>query len=378
MNDTLVESFLNQAPVAIVVVNQRGLIETANARTEMIFGYTVGELVGKPVELLIPESMRHKHVQQRQKYNTRPFTRPMGIGLDLVGLRKNGETFPVEVGLSHNQTAEGIKITCFISDISKRKQADQEKLLETNQKQNRLEGELQMAHRVQSGFLPRQIPQVPGWLLAVEWQPVHEIAGDFYDFIPRKNGGADVLISDVVDKGIPAALFMAFAQPILRDALSNDSTPIDGIKLTNRRLCQESSLGFFATLFLARLRSDTGQVVYVNAGHNPPLHYHARDGRFTHLNPTGIAMGIEPQASYEQGSVELARNDLVVLYTDGVTEASNANQQAFGIERLEQVVRAQHKAKPQELTHRIRESISEFITPESPADDITIMVMKRL
>jgi sigma-B regulation protein RsbU (phosphoserine phosphatase) len=376
-NDTLVESFLNQAPLAIIVVNQKGLIVTSNARTEIMFGYQAGEMIGKPVEVLIPEGMRHKHVQERQSYNANPFTRPMGTGLDLVGLRKDGSTFPVEIGLSHTRSADGIKITCFISDISQRKQADQEMLLETSQEQERMVSELQMAHKVQSSFLPRRVPLIPGWSMAVAWQPLRQVAGDFYDFIPRKQGELDVLISDVVDKGIPAALFMAFVHPILRDALGNGTSPAEGIKLTNRRLCLETNLGFFATLFLARLHLDTGQVVYVNAGHNPPLHYHAEDGRITNLQPTGMAMGIEPQASYEQAVIQLARNDLLVLYTDGVTEAANVEEQAFGVEHLEQVVRKHKGAKPQELTARINEAVCEFMGSQSPTDDITVMVMKR-
>jgi sigma-B regulation protein RsbU (phosphoserine phosphatase) len=153
---------------------------------------------------------------------------------------------------------------------------------------------------------------------------------------------------------------------------------IDGITRTNRLMCQESSQGLFVTLFLTCLNPKTGETFYVNAGHNPPLHYQYKLDRFTSLHKTGMALGIDAQATYEERAMQLQPGDFILFYTDGVIEAFNAGGQDFGTKRLQQVISDHRYAAAEEIMMSLATAVEEFIAPASPADDITIMVVKRL
>jgi sigma-B regulation protein RsbU (phosphoserine phosphatase) len=135
----------------------------------------------------------------------------------------------------------------------------------------RMVRELQMAYEVQAGLLPRETPQIPGWELAARWQPAREVAGDYYDFISLDGGQLGLVIADVSDKGMPAALFMALTRSTVRASIGRASSPADGIAHANRLICADSTGGMFVTLFYALLNPTTGEFTYVNAGHNPPL-----------------------------------------------------------------------------------------------------------
>ena len=162
----------------------------------------------------------------------------MGIGLDLIGCRKNGETFPIEIGLSYSEHDDGIRVTSYISDITERKQVEQDRLNLVEKEKESLERELKMAHQVQISLLPKDIPNIPGLSLSVKWLPAREVAGDFYDIIPRKNGELDLVIADVTGKGMPAPLFMAFTCTILRASLDTEPSLEEALIRTNQMICQ--------------------------------------------------------------------------------------------------------------------------------------------
>lgn len=368
----------NNAPLAIVITDGEGIIEALNPKAETMFGYKSIELIGKPIECLMPEGLRENHVKHRGSYLAKPYTRLMGAGLDLMGRRKDGEEFPIEIGLSYNHYGDGIQVISYISDITRRKQIEQERLDQAEIEKISMERELQMAHQVQVGLLPRETPKIPGWSFAVKWLPAHKVSGDFYDFILRKDGSVDLVIADVVDKGMPAALLMAYTRTALRASMNGGSSPEDGVNRTNQLMCQESSQGLFVTLFLARLDTRTGETLYVNAGHNPPLYYSYEQDQITDLTKTGMALGIEKQAIYEHRALTFDTNDFILFYTDGVTEATNANGQDFGTERLQQVISDHRYATAEDIVTALERAVDEFTAPALPSDDITIMVVKRL
>lgn len=245
----------------------------------------------------------------------------------------------------------------------------------------RLERELQMARQVQISLLPQSAPQIPGWDFAARWQPAREVAGDYYDFIPCTGDRIGLVVADVTDKGMPAALFMAFTRTIVRASLHRAPSPAEGIMEANRLICNDSSYGFFVTLFFALLEPGTGELTYVNAGHNPPLLYrHSAAGldRLVRLVRTGMPLGIEEYFPYTQNTVRLEPGDFVLLYTDGVTEAIDAHDQQFGMQRLEQILIERHAAPAAEIISVLEQSISSFTGAGTPFDDITIMAAKRL
>ena len=284
----------------------------------------------------------------------------------------------VEIGLSYNKIQDGIQVISYIADITKRKQVDQDRIKLIESEKASMEQELHMAHQVQLDLLPGKTPNIPGWSFAVKWLPAREVAGDFYDFRIRNDYDVDLVIADVIDKGMPAALFMSFACTALRAYLDSGFSLEDGITRTNKLMCQESSQGLFVTLFLTCLNPKTGETLYVNAGHNPPLHYQYKLDRFISLQKTGMALGIDAQATYEEHALQLNPGDFILFYTDGVNEAFNAKGQDFGMERMQQVITDHRYGSAEDIMMSLTANVEEFITPAPPSDDITIMVVKRL
>jgi sigma-B regulation protein RsbU (phosphoserine phosphatase) len=242
----------------------------------------------------------------------------------------------------------------------------------------RMERELQVARGVQASLLPRQTPDIAGWEFAARWQPAREVAGDFYDFIPLDRGQMGLVIADVSDKGMAAALFMALTRSIVRASVGNVSSPGEGIAHANRLICADSTGGMFVTLFYARLSPATGDLTYVNAGHNPPLLYRAGIHRISLLSRTGMALGAVEDTPFEQRTLHLEPNDLIVLYTDGVTDATDISLQAFEMDRLQQIVLDNCHAPAGEIVAALEQAVNDFAGPTAPFDDIALVVLKRL
>jgi sigma-B regulation protein RsbU (phosphoserine phosphatase) len=242
----------------------------------------------------------------------------------------------------------------------------------------RMERELQMAYRVQASLLPERTPEVPGWDFAAHWQPAREVAGDYYDFLAQSASGIGLVIADVTDKGMPAALFMAFTRSIVRASLDRAASPAEGIGRANYLISAESTYDFFVTLFYACLDPSSGEMAYVNAGHNPPLLCRSGQAQFESLTRSGIPLGIEPDSTYEQKTVVLAAGDFLLLYTDGVIEAFDLQGQEFGLARLEAVLRENRSRSAGEIIEAIGQAVSAFVGAAIPSDDITMVLVKRV
>jgi sigma-B regulation protein RsbU (phosphoserine phosphatase) len=243
----------------------------------------------------------------------------------------------------------------------------------------RLERELQMARETQASLLPRETPQVPGWEFAARWQPARQVAGDYYDFIPLDDGKLGLVIADVSDKGMPAALFMAMTRSTIRASVGHAPSPVEGIALANRLICADAAGGMFVTLFYALLDPATGEMTYVNAGHNPPLlqraNGHAGPDHLVELGRTGMALGVIDDATFEQRSVQIQVGDMVLFYTDGITEAVDAQNQEFGIPRL---LRVLENAQPAHVIDAIEAALHAYVGDTPPFDDMTIVALRRL
>jgi sigma-B regulation protein RsbU (phosphoserine phosphatase) len=249
----------------------------------------------------------------------------------------------------------------------------------------RMERELQMAYKIQAGLLPRSMPEVPGWDFAARWKPAREVAGDFYDFIPLEGGRLGLVIADVTDKGMPAALFMAFTRSIVRASLDRAVQPVEAIRQANRLICRESSYGFFVTLFYAQFEPDSAEVTYVSAGHNPQLRYLDTSARnletasapIFQLGYTGMPLGIEEETPYEQRHLTCAPGDCLLLYTDGVTDAVNDQGEHYSLARLQSFGRDNYQANPQEIITKLESEILNFVRDTPQFDDITVVIAKR-
>jgi sigma-B regulation protein RsbU (phosphoserine phosphatase) len=250
------------------------------------------------------------------------------------------------------------------------------RLYELAVEKGRIERELQMAYRVQSSLIPEEIPQLSGWEFAACWHPARQVSGDFYDFIHHNNQLINLVIADVTDKGMPAALFMALTRSLVRASIDRSPTLAEGITTANRLICTDSSLSMPVTLFACELEPETGHLTYVNAGHNPPIYYSAKTGQFTNLTRTGMFVGFEEEAGYQQQLINLAPGDFIVCFTDGVLDAINKDGEAYEMERLQKVINENLSASAEELKTAIETSVHQFIGDTLPYDDLTMLIIK--
>ena len=241
----------------------------------------------------------------------------------------------------------------------------------------RLERELQVAREVQTSLLPRETPHVPGWEFAARWKPARQVSGDFYDFV-NTDGGLGIVIADVSDKGMPAALFMALSRSIIRASVCSARSPAEGIAQANRLICADSVNSMFVTLFYAELNPITGQLLYVNAGHNPPFLYRAGHDDFTALSRTGMPLGLFKAIEFQQQAVKLEAGDFILLYTDGVSEAMDTDNRLFGEERLHDLLIEHCNAPAESIAEALEGTLTEFIGTANPSDDITFVIARRL
>jgi len=245
----------------------------------------------------------------------------------------------------------------------------------------RIERELQLARQVQVSLLPARIPDLPGWEFDAFWQPAREVSGDYYDFLLDENN-LGLVIADVSDKGMPAALYMAITRSIVRACLQDGGSPAESLARANRLICADTAadtaFGMFVTLFYLRLERSTSAITYVNAGHNPPLHYQAQHNGFERWVRSAIALGVEETAVVEQRQVTLAPGDFVLFYTDGLTDALSPSGQEFGEDRLHTILQEHHRASASEIMGALKAELKDFLGSEPPFDDITLILMKRV
>jgi sigma-B regulation protein RsbU (phosphoserine phosphatase) len=240
----------------------------------------------------------------------------------------------------------------------------------------RREYEMETARRIQRSFLPESPPQVAGFELAALSLPAWEVGGDFYDFISISQDKWGLVIADVSGKGVPAALFMALSRTLVRAHAVGNPTASEAIKRANSLIAQDAKSGMFVTLFYAVLDSKRRSLNYVNAGHNPPLLLKGSAGGVILLEAKGIALGVMDDIDLEEGDLELASNDTVILYTDGVTEAINEKEEQFGRERLMQVIAQSADLPARDLIDKIKEEVTAFAKGQPQFDDFTLVVLK--
>ena len=243
-----------------------------------------------------------------------------------------------------------------------------------------LEKELDVAQNIQQSFLPRSRPEIPGYELGVFYQAARQVGGDFYDFISLHDEKWGFVIADVAGKGVPAALVMALSRSMMRANAREHDSALKAVFGMNRQLLCQSRKDRFLSLFYAVLDPETGQLNYVRAGHNPPLHQSSTTGSIIPLHGRGMALGLTSGLIAEEKQISLAVGDVVVFYTDGLTEAFNKTGKEFGEARLRQILQKYHHLSAERLVELIREALFSFTHDGDvpPSDDVTVLVLKRV
>jgi len=242
--------------------------------------------------------------------------------------------------------------------------------------------EMELGRQIQADFMPADLPHISGWEIATRFLPAGEVSGDFFDVFPLSDRHLSLAIGDVSGKGVGAALFVALIRTLLRAfselGAGNPDDVLNAVRLVNRYILRhhQQRTSTFATLFLGVLAIQTGELRYINAGHVPAV-LSRRDGSQELLFPSGPMIGITEALPFEERSTQLQPGDLLLLYTDGVTEAMNTQYQLFGIERLQEVV-CRDASPPGQLLRSIEAHLITYRGEGSFSDDVTMLAIKRL
>src|SRR5215211_7936229 len=250
------------------------------------------------------------------------------------------------------------------------------RLVEARLERERFERELALASEIQQRFQPTAPPHVNGYELQGISFPCYEIGGDYYDFIEREDGRLVIALGDVSGKGTAAALLMSSLHAAIHAQSASHDSLVATISAVNRYLADNIPSNRFVTLFFAELDPATGTLLFLNAGHNPPLIVH-QAGTVEQLSSGGLPLGIKRDAVFRQGRTQLYPGDVLVIYSDGVSEAGNRQDEEFGIKRLSDTVSRNIEASAAGIRDRIESSLTKFAQGTSAADDITLVIVKR-
>jgi sigma-B regulation protein RsbU (phosphoserine phosphatase) len=248
-----------------------------------------------------------------------------------------------------------------------------------------LERELTVARRIQLGLLPRNTPRLEGWEFGVDYEAARHVGGDFYDVfaIPGDSREYGIVIADVADKGIPAALIMAASRTMMRAIAVDGRTPSAALQIANRLVLEESYAGLFVTALFAKLDPDSGSFTFANAGHPRPLRV-SSGGQIQEIASAGIALGVVEDIAPEEVRITLDPGDVVVLYTDGVTDAMNAAGDSFGTWGLRDAIANAVRAGgaghtgPQAIAQAVRAAVDAHLAGSDQTDDLALLAVGRL
>jgi serine phosphatase RsbU (regulator of sigma subunit)/anti-sigma regulatory factor (Ser/Thr protein kinase) len=333
-------------PLETVLLSNGGPIEIRDLELD---SPVVRELQGAGVEIVVPL------IGQGEL-----------LGALYLGRRLSDQPYSTDdrrlLGNLASQVAPAIKVAQLI----KEQQVEAEE-------RERIQQELKVAALIQQTLLPKELPDIPGWGVDAFYRPAREVGGDFYDFIDLGGNRLGVVIGDVTDKGVPAALVMATSRAMLRAAALRHDSPGAVLADVNSALVPEIPPAMFVTCLYAIIDTRGGGVVFANAGHNLP--YVRRADGVLELRATGMPLGLMPDITYEEKTHQLADGEWMVLTSDGITEAHNPQGQMYGFARLMARIAAQKKER--NLINDLVSDLEKWSGSGEQEDDITMVVVRR-
>ena len=276
--------------------------------------------------------------------------------------------------LSRNLNDTSEQLASLYGDLQKKVDEQVEELKREALQRERIEQELRVAHDIQLAFLPKQLPHLPGWQVEAHYQPARAVGGDFYDFIDLPDGRLGIVVGDVSDKGVPAALVMCATRSMLRGAAQRLDSPGEVLAVVNELLYRDIPANMFVTCLYAILDTESGRLVYANAGHNLP--YLRTDGGVAELRATGMPLGCMPGMPYEEKIVTLAPGGSVLFHSDGLVEAHDTDRQMFGFPRLMGLVE-RHPGGAQLIDLLVAELARFTGANWEQEDDVTLVTLQR-
>ena len=254
---------------------------------------------------------------------------------------------------------------------------DNARLLQHYVEKQRMQEELHVAQQIQQSLLPRGGLQAPGLDVAGLSVPCEETSGDYFDYVRRPGGRLGLVIGDVSGHGLGAALLMSTARALLRAFAATEATPAELVTRLNRFLSEDIETGRFMTLFYGEIALRERTMTYVRAGHNEPVIYRRESDTFEELGEGGVALAVIDNFEFEgTGPLQLARGDLVALYTDGIVEAMSPSREPFGIDRMKEFLRRHRDLTAKEIVGKVRQAVRDHTGTDVREDDLTLVVAK--
>jgi sigma-B regulation protein RsbU (phosphoserine phosphatase) len=300
---------------------------------------------------------------------------PLSVKGEFLGIMITQERENVDKFISAQSRSRRQEITLGITQQAALA-IQNEKLHSEVVERERLERELQLARGIQQSFLPDHLPQHEGWDLDVLWKPALEVGGDFYDVFDLPGNRLGLVIADVADKGMPAALFMTLVRTLIRATAREEISPSSVLEIVNDLLVKDTKHGLFITVAYAILSLDSGRVIFANAGHNLPLLIQ-QNKQLEVLPTTGMALGVLEGIHIADLNTQLNQDDCLIFYTDGVTEAFSPEGAMFGDERLREFILAGECKTAHQQLQAIDQAVQDFIGDLPYSDDITILTVRR-
>lgn len=360
---------LEAAPDAMVIVDDTGTIRLVNAQTEALFGFRREELLGHPVELLVPQRFRAHHTRHREGYAANRQVRPMGAGLELHGVRKDGTEFPVEISLSPLETSDGLLLSAAVRDVSDRKAAEAE-LTALYEQQRHIALTLQRS-------LMGTPPSIPGLATASRYRPATQgagVGGDWFDLVPLGAGRVGVLIGDVMGRGLEAAAVMGQLRSAAHALAKTGMQPRQLMQALDTCVADLDVPDQLVTCCYLVIAPDTGTVTVCSAGHLPTL-VAGPGGRVDRLDaPVNAPLGVG-DVLYEQSRAEVPPGATLVLYTDGLIETPGSDIE----ERIGELTGVLDEFFTRTATPRL-EAVADHVLAgmvpgaESHNDDVTLLL----
>ena len=370
-------SITSSAIDAIISADKNGIIESWNPAAAKIFGYSEEEAIGQNLDIIIPKKYHKRHHAGMERVLMGGEKHAINKIVEMEGQKKDKTMFPVSLALSMWEGINGTNFSGIIRDITKRKKTEAI-LVKANK---RMEGELNVGKDIQMSMLPLTFPAFPERKeidIYADLIPAREVGGDFYDFHFLDENHIYFAVGDVSGKGVPAALEMAVAKTLLKSRAANDQSTASILTQVNNEISKDNDTCMFITVFAAILNTDTGKLVYSNAGHNPSYVIGKSRNIIVLDDLHGPVIGAMEGMAYDETTLYIEKDDIILAYTDGVSEAQNTEEEFYSVNRLLNLIQEGKYDTTKSLTNIIVESVKEFENGTEQFDDITVLALQYL
>jgi PAS domain S-box-containing protein len=355
-----------------------GIITDWNRRAENMFGWSSQEAIGQRLaELIIPARFRQAHREGMQLFMQTGNGPILSRQIEHIGLRRDGTEFPVELFVSPLKLDNFYIFAGFVHDISSRKAAEQQ-IREAQINLAITQNEIKIAQQIQATLLPAGPIKTVDFEVTGICLPADKVGGDYFDYFFRSDDLLDVVIADVSGHSIGPSLFMVETRSAIRAQANRTGSPSETLKLLNNFLYHDlNNSDFFISLFYLQYDVHKQELSFANAGHPPPLWLSPQQNKCKQLDTEGLILGVYENVIFEEKKIRLAKGDLILVYTDGLTEAENADGEFFGLERVNEIFIAHSHQAPQKIIDALLKQLKAFCQKDLFNDDITLMVFKR-